>query len=220
MADSLILNSIGDNLIEKPYLSLDFYSYGIMMTRRDGELITEGAVDPLALARTIAINVPLKTGILNPNVLFMSTNGESLRIAEFRPARLTGIFLEGSPEPLRVPLPPLVLIHDKDDTSVFAVKKRPSDYKAKLYHAPLPNVFASGSICWGTVPRLISENSLQTLWEQFLGSRFGGHAVNGKSQTHPLDIRKKLMALNGQKRYPLSDLQPVRTTLEEELHVV
>ena len=52
-----------------------------------------------------------------------------------------------------------------------------------------------------------------------LGSPFGNHACSGKSRSHPQDIRTKLIALEAQKarRYPVSDLIPVKKTLAQVL---
>jgi PRTRC genetic system protein B len=139
-----------------------------------------------------------------------------------------GLFLDGSEAALRVPLPGLVLIRTtSDDRSpqyhLFAVKRRPTALTTPLYHAPLPNVFGSGSICWGTVQRptdaALKDASLVEDWTQLLGSPFGDHAVNGKSQSHPRDIREKWIALEANKarRYPTSDLVPLKRTFADVL---
>ena len=54
-------------------------------------------------------------------------------------------------------------------------------------------------------------------WTMLLGSPFGNHACSGKSRSHPQDIRTKLIALEAQKarRYPVSDLIPVKKTLAQ-----
>jgi hypothetical protein len=106
---------------------------------------------------------------------------------------------------------------------VYAVKRRPQTFDAPLFHAPLPNVFGSGNICWGTVQRVADEAlrgaSLADDWAMLLGSSFGNHACSGKSRSHPQDIRAKLVALEAQKtrRYPVSDLIPIKKTLAQAL---
>ena len=106
---------------------------------------------------------------------------------------------------------------------VYAVKKRPNTLDAALFHIPLPNVFTSGSICWGTVPST-SETALKSSllvedWAVFLGSRFGDHGCNGKSKSHPQDIRQKLIDLEKCHAhvYPKSDLIPAQRTLSQTL---
>lgn len=73
------------------------------------------------------------------------------------------------------------------------------DKSETALRVPLPNVFSSGSICWGTVQRA-SDNTLQTTtlaedWVVLLGSRFNDHGMGGKSKSHPSDIRQMLVAL-------------------------
>ena len=108
---------------------------------------------------------------------------------------------------------------------LFAVKKRPLDLTEPLFHAPLPNVFTSGAICWGSVQRVsdasLTSASLAESWQLLLGSPFGDHAVSGKSHAHPRDIRQKLIALDAQhaRTYPKRDLIPVKKTLGDVLEM-
>jgi hypothetical protein len=148
-------------------------------------------------------------------------------IVEYRPPQKTGLFLDGSETALRVPLPPLVLIRVTTDNApqygLYTVKKRPSGMDEPLFHAPLPNVFSSGAICWGSVKRVSDEalagTNLKDDWTMLLGSPFGDHACSGKSKAHPSDIRQMLIALEGRKArvYPKPDLLPVKKTLAQVL---
>jgi len=107
--------------------------------------------------------------------------------------------------------------------AVYAVKKRPTTLEADLFHAPLPNVFNSGSICWGTVQRVsdtvLAGVSLTEDWTQLLGSPFGDHACSQKSKAFKDDVRKKLIELEAKKsrRYPTSDLISARKTLAQAI---
>jgi len=116
---------------------------------------------------------------------------------------------------VRVALPPLLLIRTTTEDrnpqyQVYAVKARPITLDAPLFHAPLPNIFNSGSICWGSVRRVedsaLHGNSLSADWSALLGSPFGDHVVNGKSRSHPHDIRQQLLDLESRKArvYPKS----------------
>jgi len=207
---------------------LAFYSFGVMLHKRDGERVQEYAVDPVQVALALSARITFDTGLLGGNTLLVRQDGMRKLVAEYRPPGKTGLYLDGSETPLRVPLPGLVLIRTTSDDRnpqyhLFAVKSRPTALTTPLYHAPLPNVFGSGSICWGTVQRptdaALKGASLAEDWMQLLGSRFGDHAVNGKSQSHPRDIREKLIALEASKarRYPTSDLVPLKRTLADVL---
>ncbi|MBL8152877.1 MAG: hypothetical protein JNM70_01735 [Anaerolineae bacterium] len=196
---------------------LSFYSYGIMLRKQEGTLVTEYPIDPAQLAVALAAKVTFDTGFLSGNTLHVRQEGVKKTVVEYRPPQKTGLFLDGSEAALRVPLPGLVMIRvtSSDKTpqyGVYAVKRRPSALTTQLYHAPLPNVFGAGSIRWGTVQRptdaALKIASLAEDWTQLLGSRFGDHAVNGKSQSNPRDIREKLIALEASKarRYRAAEL--------------
>ncbi|CAG0970381.1 hypothetical protein ANAEL_01145 [Anaerolineales bacterium] len=149
-------------------------------------------------------------------------------IVEYRPPQKTVLFLDGSETALHVPLPGLVMIRvtaeDKAPVyGVYAIKRRPETLDTPLFHAPLPNVFGSGAICWGTVQR-VTDTALRSAglaedWTMLLGSSFGDHAVGGKSKRQPQDIRKLLIDLEAKKArtYPKRDLVPVKRTLMQVL---
>ena len=215
-------------LTEQPSLLLAFYSFGVMLHKRDGERIQEYAVDPAQVALALSAKITFDTGLLGANTLLVRQDGVRKLIAEYRPPGKIGLFLEGSETALRVPLPGLVLIRTTSDDRnpqyyLFAVKRRPTVLTTPLYHAPLPNVFSSGSICWGTVQRptdvALKSASLAEDWMQLLGSRFGDHAVNGKSITNQRDIREKWIALEASQArcYPTSDLVPLKRTFADIL---
>lgn len=213
-------------LTEQPSLTLSFYSYGVMLRKQEGELVSEFPVDPAQIALALAAKVTFDTGLLSGNTLLVRQDGVKKTIVEYRPPAKTGLFIDGSDTALRVPLPGLVMIRVTTDDKapsygIYAVKKRPENMEVPLFHAPLPNVFNSGSICWGTVPRAddaaMRSTSLAADWTMLLGSAFGDHAVGGKSKRQPHDIRKLLIELEADKakRYPTGDLVPVKKTLAQ-----
>jgi hypothetical protein len=215
-------------LTEQPSLILSFYSYGVLLRKQEGELITEFPVDPAQIALALAEKVTFDTGLLNGNTLLVRQDGVKKTIVEYRPPQKTGLFLDGSEAALRVPLPGLVMIRVTTEGKapqygVYAVKRRPENLDIPLFHAPIPNVFGSGAICWGTVQRVddtaLRGSSLANDWTMLLGSSFGDHAVGGKSKRQPQDIRKLLIELEGKKatRYPTGDLVSVKKTFGQVL---
>jgi hypothetical protein len=52
-------------LNEEPSLSLDFYSYGVMLRKREGDMLTEYPVDPAQVAVALAAKVTFDTGLLS-----------------------------------------------------------------------------------------------------------------------------------------------------------
>jgi PRTRC genetic system protein B len=213
-------------LTEPPSLTLSFFSYGVMLRKQEGEMITEYPVDPAKIALALAAKVTFDTGLLGGNTLLVRQDGVKKLVVEYRPPTKTGLFIDGSDTALRVPLPGLVMIRTTSDDStpqyaLYAVKRRPEKLDVPLFHAPLPNIFASGSICWGTVPKVDADamrsSSLANDWTMLLGSSFGDHACGGKSRRQPQDIRKLLIELEASKakRYPTSDLVPVKKTIAQ-----
>jgi len=200
----------------------------MMLRKTDGEVTQEYPIDPSQVALALAAKVTFDTGLLGGNTLLVRQEGVKKIIVEYRPPGKTGVFLDDSENVLPVPLPGMVMIRvtaseKAPQYGVFAVKCRPENMDAPLFHAPLPNVFGSGAICWGTVQRVtdtaLRGASLADDWAMLLGSSFGNHACSGKSRSHPQDIRTKLIALEAQKahRYPVSDLIPAKKTLTQVL---
>jgi hypothetical protein len=212
-------------LQEPPQLVLQFFSYGILMRKALGDgTYTEYPVDAAHIAQALAAKVRFDTGLLNEDTLLIRREGVRELIVSYRRPQKTGLWLEGSDEPLRVPLPGLIRIRacqaGAPQYQLYAVKRRPKTLTAPLYHAPLPNVFSSGSICWGSVPQALPKGaSLTDDWARLLGSPFGSHAVGGKSRQHRDDIRALLLkiAADNKRVYPTGDLMAVEKTLE---HVI
>lgn len=199
-----------------------------MLRKQEGTLVTEYPIDPAQLALALAAKVTFDTGFLDGNTLLVRQDGVKKMVVEYRAPQKTGLFLDGSETALRAPLPGLVMIRvtagDKaPQYGVYAVKRRPENLDIPLFHAPIPNVFGSGAICWGTVQCVedaaLRGSSLAADWTMLLGSSFGDHAVGGKSKRQPHDIRKLLIELEAKKatRYPTGDLIPFKKTLGQAL---
>lgn len=215
-------------LSEEPSLSLNFYSFGVTLRKREGEVVAEHPIDPAQAAVALAAKVIFNTGLLTGDTVYIHMEGVSKTVVEYRKPQLTDVFLEDSAAALRVPLPGLLMIRRTDNDrapsyAVFAVKRRPVSFAVELFHAPLPNVFNSAAVCWGTVQRVsdeaLSGAALAEDWCQLLGSSFGDHACSDKSRSHKADIRQKWVELEAKKvrRYPTSDLISARKTLAQVL---
>lgn len=136
-------NRIAAPLTEQPSLILSFYSFGVMLRKQEGELITEYAVDPAQIALALAAKVTFDTGVLAGNTLLVQQDGVKKTIVEYRPPQKTGLFLDDSETALRVLLPGLVMIRvtaseKTPQYGVFAVKRHSENLDIPLFHAPDP----------------------------------------------------------------------------------
>ena len=206
---------------EKPSLTLDFYSYGILLTKRSGSVETTYPVAASEITKTAAANINYNTGLLNEQVIYIAHTGTATTVVEYRKPQLSTLWLEGCPDALRIPLPGLLLLRTRTGQQqpsykLFAVKRKPRTLSEPLWHPPLPNIFNSANICWGTVRinHKLADYSLQADWQALLSTAFGNHETYGRSQTEGRDIRKFLLALHDRqaKRYPLKDLMPHNRT--------
>jgi hypothetical protein len=214
-------------MTERPSLTLQFYSYGILLEKQTEQGITAYPVDPEQVAQALAARVTFDTGLISSDTLLIRSAGVQQIVVGYRKPQWTGLYLDGSDAALRVPLPGLILIRELSGAqphySLYAVKQRPTSLQAALFKAPLPNIFDQGRICWGTVP-LVPEAAWKTSdlhddWKVLLGTRFNDHGCGGKSRAFPQDIRQHLIALEAanKRTYPKRDLIDTGKTLEDIL---
>jgi hypothetical protein len=229
--NGLGLDALHKAIQEGPRLTLLLYSFGIILRKQTEQGTTEYPVSPAELGAALAANVTFDTGPLPADTLCVRAIGTQRVIAGFRRPAKTALWLEGSDDPIHVPLPGLILIRTtyanrNPDYALYATggRERPADYDMPLYRAPLPNVYTDGGICWGTVRRgevALAGPSLAEDWAQLLGSRFGNHGVAGKSRSHPEDIRQMYLELEKRRArvWPGDDLIPANKTLGHALGV-
>jgi hypothetical protein len=225
------LNALDEAIQELPRLTLNFYSYGILMRqRRDDGSETEYAVSPAQLATVLSAKVRFESGLLSSSMVCVCAEGIKRIVVDYRAPQKTALFLDGSDHPVRVPLPGLLMIrltaaNDHPRYAIYAVKDRPQTLDTVLYHAPLPNVGRT-DVCWGSVKKVsqasLSGSDLAEDWRQFLGSPFTNHSVSDKSKRYPDDIREQLLRLEACKArvYPARDLVKLDSKLSDILRKV
>jgi len=218
------LTALSSLLNSDPMMTLKIYKFGVLMQRKTETGEVQYLVDPQQLALQLAATVRLDTGLLSPHTIHVAKEGVNTLVVEHRPRKKTAIFLEGVEAPLVVPMPDMLMFRRTADQGrpeyrVFAVKERPTNLEAPLFHIPLPNVYSDGRICWGSVKQLKdiapTGTALEEDWKVFLGTPFGFHSVSQKSKSHSEDIRKKYLDMEQRKTrvYPKSDLLPAKRTV-------
>lgn len=104
---------------------------------------------------------------------------------------------------------------------VYAATERPTSPDAPLYHAPLPNIYYDGNVCWGTVTKpgrqQLAGNDLSADWAQLLATPFGNHGVAHKCRSRPDDIRSLYLDLEKRRArvYPKRELLPLKRALKD-----
>jgi len=113
---------------------------------------------------------------------------------------------------LTVPLPGLILAGLATRYWVWALPAATFSPTAPLYHAPLPNVYLDGAICWGgnLVPAA-TPDALPAVWQLFLTAPFNGHIAGGHTRDGHSDVRVLLqrLATDAAPTFPTADLVPL-----------
>lgn len=117
-----------------------------------------------------------------------------------------------------IALPPLIWAGWRGQYCVFALgSTQPISAETPLYHAPLPNVYTGGGICWGNVrvPRASAQTMGQALKLFLEESQFNTHLDGGKSRTggSVLAVWRTLAKKEPAPPYPLDDLLPATRRL-------
>ena len=110
---------------------------------------------------------------------------------------------------LTVPLPGLVFAGQGSGYAVWAAPGDDFNPAAAACRAPLPNVHANGTICFGpNRPPACAPGAIEAAWQLFIATPFNGHLKDGSSRAHAHDCREVLLALAEAEAtaYPVEDL--------------
>jgi PRTRC genetic system protein B len=194
-----------------PRLRLDFYDEAILMSRYSqtaGQLCTSTHAISAAHLTAACANLRAGSGLLPRDTLFWQQTAQTTTLGIYVPGQRGPVHLKE--ESLQVPLPPLVFVGQGNQYSVYAVKQRPKDGQARLYHAPCPNVGKNGRICPGNTsfPHCGPETIGDALELFISGSRFNQHEAAGKCHSFPDDVGNlwRHLAAHDKRRFPLSQL--------------
>ncbi|KAM3090293.1 hypothetical protein ACKFKG_30345 [Phormidesmis sp. 146-35] len=166
-------------------------------------------LSPETLQRAFHIE-RIDTGWLPNSVVRCGSNTAGEWAVLFMPPAQQTIALQETGT-VQVPLPGMVMVGVGRDYRIWAVATKQFEPDAVGYHAPLPNVYDNGRICWGTNrPPIASPQNIIKAWELFISSPFNGDLAYGKSRSHHSDVRQQLTALSRRRRktYPTNDLMP------------
>lgn len=195
----------------QPNVQISVFDDAIYLTRRRGHGWITYPVDPDDLAGALG-KLPTHSGLLPPNTLGTGTvNGQRFYVLLVppRPARLR---VTGRKEPFPLQTPPLIWAGCGQDYRIFALPSLDSpQLQSPLAHAPFPNTYDPGSICWGSTerrPDAGTDTMLPVLDLYLEGSFFNSHFGQHRSQSKPRSVVTLYRSLCQDRPYPLDDLVP------------
>lgn len=183
-----------------------------------GAAVSTRVVAALDIARTLAEEIDLSTGLLPPETLWYARTSTGDRLAIWRAPRVWNVQVKASYDAkalaLKLPMPGLVFLCQRNWTSpfVFAAVKRPTDPGDQLYHCPTFNVFRDGRVCPGNHtfikdPARVPEDFFKSFFSLTGDSR-------GRTRSHSDDLLTFWKDLAKQKTFPLDELQPALTVAD------
>lgn len=217
-------------LMEQSHAALFFQDAHCVYVRNTGKRLTSKVLpfDQASQALTQRVS---DSGWIAPQVKRYGTSEEAEWVVQFTPPARYEVTLphrlEGQTDELRIELmlPAFVFAGHGSLYHVWSLAVPEFDPTAVLHHAPLPNVFDGGRICWGgNTPPEVTDHSLDRAWSLFLRSPYSDNETGGKSRKHPRHICQQLLAVSQRRNkktpYPVADLVPYKMTVDEALAYV
>jgi hypothetical protein len=200
---------------ENPRIEFRDGQFVFCMTNEAGGLVERFI--SAAQVRQAFTGIPIESGWLPPGVMRWGNGIRGEWAVGFIPPRVHELELTrevatapgadptaGTPVPplaseidrIRVPLPGLVWFGIATSYWIWAVKTETLQPYQEIYRAPLPNIYADGSICWGLVkPERMTAKTLFKAYDLFMGTTFNNHLANAKSKSKRDDVRVMLRDL-------------------------
>jgi PRTRC genetic system protein B len=175
-------------------------------------------------ARIAFAQEPIDSHWMPEHIVRSGVNLHGQWIVQFLPPQQYAIDLDHTQ--IIVPLPALVFAAIGTSYYLWAIKEKRFNAKALAYHAPLPNISATGKLCFGSNrPPVAAMHQIELAKQTFFGARFNSDLSNGKSQKEPDNIIVQLQAIaqTRRKTYPMNDLMPLGQSIDrlvsEVIHV-
>lgn len=159
-------------------------------------------------------DVPVGTGLLPKNVLFIEHAQGGARIGVYVPAGTHT--LRTLQQTYNLPMPALVLVGQGMAYQLYALKgDQWPNRQTEMYYPPMPNIFPGNVICAGemTLPTCEPRN-IWSVWEMVAGSYFTGHLTSERCKTHQsiFDLWHE-MHLSNAETFPEDELVSTNKTM-------
>jgi len=115
----------------------------------------------------------------------------------------------------RIPIPRTVLVGVGQTYYLFAQRGQHLEPHKDLCHAPFPNVYPDGRICWGqNNPPEAGPEKARGVWQLFFDAPFNGDLAGQKCRSHAGSVLDLLGALDGASKFPEGELITHTNSLE------
>lgn len=184
----------------------------LLYQRRGGTVVCKGV--SAQTVRTAFVGEPVDSGWLPEGIVRWGSGGDGTFLVKYIPPGKHELRLSTSSttlESITPPLPGLIFAGVNRTYYVWALRERSYAPDSSLFHAPFPNVYPDGHICFGSnQPPIADWETLDVAWHLFLTAPFNSDMAHGKSQAFAQDVRQRLVALSksNARRYPVQDLTP------------
>lgn len=200
-----------------PAVQIGIFEDAIYLTRRQDRGWSTYPISAEDLAAALG-KLPTSTGLLPPNTLGAgAVNGQRYYVLLI-PPRPAALRIAGHKRPHTIQTPPLIWAGCGHDYRIFALATLDwPQRQTPLYHAPFPNTYEPGSICWGSAePRGVAapETMLSALNLYLEGSFFNNHIAQQRSRSKPRNVMALYRTLSAETPYPLEDLVPAGHDLD------
>lgn len=195
----------------QPLVQIGVFEDAVYLTRRDGHGWMSYPIKAEDLAAALG-QIPTNSGLLPPHTIGTGTvSGQRFYVLHIAP-RSAALRITGRKRPCVIQTPPLIWAGCGQDYRIFALNTCDAPQaQSDLYHAPFPNTYDSGSICWGSTEAR-GEAAPTTMFpalDLYLeGSSFNSHIAQGRSRSRPRSVTALYRGLGAGKPYPLDDLVP------------
>lgn len=200
---------------------------------REGSVERTKFLSPSQIGKAFSVKDVFDSGWIETSVLrFALLAGKKHKILSILPAGRRKIFItdprsanereiddENTGEAIlevEIPLPGLILLGFGQSYYLWATLDKNVTRKSTICAAPFPNLDNSGKICFGTniTPECRLE-TIESVWRLILDSPFNNHQNQNRCLSHPQDVRKLLLTLDGKKTFPKNAVIKTQHTVSE-----
>jgi hypothetical protein len=147
------------------------------------------------------------SGYLAAGVVRVGSNAGGKFYVYSAPEQQVEVIIPDHADPVKIPIPRTVLVAASGQYYLFAMAEKYFGADEAAYHAPFPNIYPDGRICWGqnSVPAVDPADARQ-IWNLFFEAPFNHDLAGKKMRSNMSDVLVPLAGLIGKKTFPAREL--------------